>query len=263
MAEKVFCEDFMWGAATAAFQIEGAWNEDGKGESIWDRFCHVDNDAPYTPVPDMNSNRVADAGNGDVTCDHYHLYKEDVKMMKQIGLNAYRFSISWPRVFPQGTGDVNQAGLDFYRDLAQQLTEAGITPVATLFHSDLPLALQDKGGWLWDGISDAFASYAMTVVKALSCNIQHWITLNEPQMVVNLGYGYGNSAPGEKHSEKDLFLMAHNMTLSHHKAVLAIRTASSTPCRVGIALSANAILPASEDLNDIATAKAFNFTCSE
>jgi beta-glucosidase len=258
-----FGKDFLWGAATAAFQIEGAWNEDGKGESIWDRFCHKDNNAFFSPIPGMGKGHTANGETGDIACDHYHRYKEDVAIMKELGLKAYRFSISWSRVIPNGAGAVNEAGLQFYRNLVEELCNAGIEPVVTLFHSDLPQVLQDKGGWLSSEIVNAFAEYAGVVTNALSDKVKYWVTLNEPQMVVNFGYGTGTSAPGETRSQQELFMIAHNLLLSHFKAAKTIRVSSRFPCKVSIVFSANVFLPASNNPSDVEFAKAITFMCQK
>jgi len=169
MSEKFlkFPDNFLWGAATASYQIEGAYNEDGKGESIWDRFCH-------TP------GKVYKGDKGDVACDHYHRYKKDVENIKKLGLKAYRFSISWPRVIPKGKGAVNEAGLDFYDHLVDELLKAGIEPFVTLYHWDLPQALQEEGGWAKRDIAGYFADYASIVAHRLGDRVHHWITHNEP-----------------------------------------------------------------------------------
>jgi beta-glucosidase len=179
--EHVFPEDFLWGTATAAYQIEGAWNEDGKGESIWDRFSH-------TP------GKIKDGTNGDRACDHYHRYRDDVRSMAELGTNAYRFSVSWPRVLPEGRGTVNGRGLDFYSRLVDALLEARITPFVTLYHWDLPQRLEDEGGWAARATVDAFADYAATIGKALGDRVRHWIPLNEPQIFAVLGLIQGTRA---------------------------------------------------------------------
>ena len=160
-----FPKDFKWGAATAAYQIEGAWNEDGRGLSIWDTFCH-------TPGKCLND--------GDVACDSYHRYEEDIALMKDLGLNAYRFSVAWPRIFPNGTGEVNQKGIEFYKNFVKKLLENGIEPMCTLYHWDLPQALQDKGGWGSRETVDAFVRYAETMFTEFNGLIKKWITFNEP-----------------------------------------------------------------------------------
>ena len=165
-----FPADFVWGTATAAYQIEGAANIDGRGESIWDVFCRKPG--------------VVFGGNtGEVACDHYHRYREDVALMKELGVKAYRFSVSWPRVLPQGRGVVNEKGLDFYDRLLDELLKAGITPYCTLFHWDLPEAIYQKGGWLNRDIADWFADYTSVVVGKFKDRISHWITQNEPQVI--------------------------------------------------------------------------------
>ena len=169
-----FSNDFLWGAASASYQIEGAYLEDGKGENIWDAYC-------------QESGHVAHGENGNVACDHYHLFREDVKMMQKMGIKNYRFSISWTRILPDGTGAVNQKGIQFYSDLVDALLEAGITPMVTLFHWDYPYALHQKGGWLNPDSSDWFADYAKIVVDALSDRVTYWMTINEPQVFIGCG----------------------------------------------------------------------------
>src|SRR3989337_2679498 len=183
MPNVSFPPDFLWGCATASYQIEGAWNEDGKGESIWDRFCHT-------------TDKVLNGDTGDVACDHYHRYKEDVALMKELGLKSYRFSIAWPRVFPQGKGAVNQKGLDFYSRLVDELLAAGIAPFPTLSHWDLPQALQDEGGWGNRDVAQYFADYCATVVNHLGDRVKSWIIFNEPFVFTVLGYMAGYHAPG-------------------------------------------------------------------
>src|SRR5512142_1118321 len=167
MEFRSFPNNFVWGAATASYQIEGAWDEDGKGPSVWDVFSH-------------RKGKVFEGHNGDTACDHYHRYPEDVALMKQIGLKAYRFSISWPRVLPDGTGTVNQAGLDFYDRLVDELLKNGIEPYITLFHWDLPQTLQDKGGWPQRETAYAFAEYARILADHFSDRVKIWMTHNEP-----------------------------------------------------------------------------------
>ncbi|HOS43227.1 MAG TPA: family 1 glycosylhydrolase, partial [Armatimonadota bacterium] len=178
-----FAHDFVWGAATAAYQIEGAAHEDGRGLSVWDVFCR-------------REGAVHGGQNGDVACGHYHRYAEDVALMRDIGLTGYRFSISWPRVLPEGVGRVNDAGLAFYDRLVDSLLAAGVTPYITLFHWDFPFELYCKGGWLNRDSAAWFAEYARVVTERLSDRVRHWMTLNEPQCFVTLGHSAAVHAPG-------------------------------------------------------------------
>lgn len=236
MAEwTTFPGDFYWGAATAAYQIEGGWNEDGKGESTWDRFAH-------------DPSHIKQGKNGDVTCDHYHRWKEDVQIMKDLGLKAYRFSVSWPRVLPAGRRAVNPAGIDFYSRLVDELLAAGITPFTTLNHWDLPQTLQDEGGWQVRSTAEAFVDYAAVVTHALGDRIKNWITHNEPSVQAYCGHAFGEHAPGLKNMAGAL-RTAHHLLLSHGLAVPVIR-ANSAGARVGIALNLNFGQPASASRAD-------------
>ena len=217
-----FPRGFVWGAATAAYQVEGAWNEDGKGESIWDRFCH-------------QRGHVADGSTGDVACDHYHRFREDVALMRTLGLKAYRFSVSWPRVMPQGTGVINSRGLDFYSRLVDELLRAGIVPFVTLYHWDLPAALQDRGGWPNRELADCFGDYAQVVLDHLGDRVNRWITLNEPFVSAQLGYGNGVHAPGIANLGQAL-AAAHTLLLAHGRAVEVFRHCNR-PGQIGIALN--------------------------
>lgn len=217
-----FPNDFVWGAATAAYQIEGAWNEDGKGESIWDRFTHT----PGT---------IADASTGDVACDHYHRYPQDIALMKMLGLRAYRFSIAWPRVLPTGAGAVNERGLDFYDRLVDALLDAGIEPYPTLYHWDLPQALQDGGGWGKRDIVGYFADYATLMAKRLGDRVKNWTTLNEPWVIAFMGHRSGEHAPGLQ-DEKLALQVAHHLLVAHGAATDALR-ANGRDARVGIVLN--------------------------
>jgi beta-glucosidase len=225
-----FPTDFVWGAATASYQIEGAWNEDGRGESIWDRFSH-------TP------GKIKDASSGDVACDHYHRWREDVALMKQIGLKAYRFSIAWPRILPAGRGAVNQKGLDFYSQLVDELLANDIVPFATLYHWDLPQALQDEGGWAARSTAEAYVEYADIVTRALGDRVKNWITHNEPWCASFLGYQNGEHAPGLKDWPAAL-AASHHLLLSHGWAVDVIRR-NSPGAQVGITLNLTPAEPAS------------------
>ena len=204
-----FPPGFAWGAATAAYQTEGAATEDGRGESIWDRF---------TSLP----GRVANGDTGRVACDSYHRYPEDVRLMRELGLNAYRFSIAWPRIIPEGRGAVNEAGLDFYDRLVDELLANGIEPFPTLYHWDLPQALEERGGWPVRDTVEAFAEYVEVVVARLGDRVSRWITQNEPWVIAWLGYGRGEHAPGRR-SDRDALAAAHHVLLSHGRALEVIR----------------------------------------
>jgi beta-glucosidase len=235
-----FPPGFVWGAATSAYQIEGAWDEDGKGESIWDRFCHT---------PGM----ILDGSTGDVACDHYHRYAGDVRLMAEIGLQAYRFSISWPRLLPNGRRPVNPRGLDFYDSLVDSLLAAGIRPFATLYHWDLPQALQDQGGWIARDTAAAFADYAALAAGRLGDRVKHWMTLNEPRIVMRYGHLVGNHAPGLR-DQGAANQVAHHLMVGHGLALQALRSAHAD-LRLGIALDESGVSPASESLEDIEAAE--------
>jgi len=238
-----FPKGFIWGVATSAYQIEGAWNEEGKGESIWDRFSH-------TP------GRIEDGTNGDVACDHYHRWREDISLMKSLGVEAYRFSVSWPRILPRGRGEVNQAGLDFYSRLVDGLLEAGISPFLTLYHWDLPQALQDEGGWRARATAEAFAQYADVVSRNLGDRVKHWITHNEPAVVGFEGHLTGRHAPGIQDAYAALRAV-HHLLLSHGWAVAVIR-GNSRKAEVGIALNLVSAVPASASAADFHACRHFD-----
>ena len=231
-----FPDNFVWGVATASYQIEGAVNEDGRGESIWDRFSH-------TP------GKVLNGDTGDVACDHYHRYKEDVALIKELGVDSYRFSLAWPRIFPQGTGEYNPKGMDFYKRLVDELLKQGINPAVTLYHWDLPQALEDKGGWLNRDTAYYFRDYAVKVFQELGTSIDTWITLNEPWCSAFLGYGNGHHAPG-KTSETDFLVATHNLLLAHGLAMEAYRD-MGLPQKIGITLNLSPYYPASEKPEDL------------
>lgn len=243
-----FQKNFAWGTATAAYQIEGAHREDGKGLSIWDVYTHE---------PGI----VADGYPGDVACDHYHRFREDVALMKQLGQRAYRFSLSWSRIFPEGIGTINEKGAQFYSDLIDCLLENGITPHITLFHWDLPYALHKKGGWLNDGSVQWFADYAAKVTELYSDRVEYFITFNEPQCFVGHGYGNGTKAPGLKVGYKDLFQITHNVLKAHGAAVKAMRAAAKQPIKIGYAPTCGAFMPATDAPADIEAARKRYFTC--
>src|SRR5256714_4908922 len=238
-----FPKDFVWGTATSSYQIEGAVNEDGRGRSIWDTFSH-------TP------GKIEDGSNGDRANEHYHRYKEDVRLIKDLGVKAYRFSIAWPRVFPEGTGNPNPKGLDFYNRLLDELLANGIEPFATLYHWDLPQALQDRvGGWQSSETSKAFANYAGYVAERLSDRVKSFFTVNEVGRFVNFGYGWGIDAPGLKLPPATLNQVHHNVALGHGLAVQAIRAKARAGTKVGPAENIAACLPAIDKPRNIRAAQ--------
>jgi len=231
---------FAWGAATSAYQIEGAAREDGKGESIWDRFTH-------TP------GKIEGGATGDLACDHYHRWQDDLDLMARLGLNAYRFSVAWTRVFPEGYGRLNLPGLDFYDRLVDGLLARGAAPYMTLYHWDLPQALQEHGGWLTRDTANAFADFAQAMAKRLGDRVDHWITLNEPMSVVLEGYINGNHAPGLR-DETLALPVAHHLLLAHGLALQAIRAEAPT-VDAGITLNLMAVEPASDRAEDVEAAQ--------
>jgi beta-glucosidase len=232
--------DFDWGAATASYQIEGAVHEDGRGESIWDRFC-------ATP------GKVRNGESGAVACDFYHRYPNDIALMRHLGIDSFRFSVAWPRILPEGRGLVNGPGLDFYDRLVDRLLESGIQPCVTLYHWDLPQALEDRGGWPAREIVDAFAEYVEVVARRLGDRVRHWITHNEPWIVAWLGYGWGVHAPGRA-SEADALAAAHHVLLSHGRAVEVLRR-EAPGTEVGITLNLMHDYPASDAEEDVAATR--------
>jgi beta-glucosidase len=239
-----FPKDFIWGAATSAYQIEGAAGEDGRGPSVWDAFCR-------------RPGAILDGSSGATACDHYHRYAEDVGLMQQLGLQAYRFSLSWPRVMPGGRGAVNGRGLDFYDRLVDCLLAAGITPFVTLYHWDLPLALHELGGWLHPDSPQWFARFAEAAVTRLSDRVRHWITFNEPQIFVGMGYQDGTHAPGERLDFSKVLAVAHNVLLAHGAAAQVIRSRAHRPPAIGYCLAPSPVpVPATESPQDIGAARA-------
>jgi beta-glucosidase len=236
---RSFPSTFVWGAATSAYQVEGAADEDGRGRSIWDTFSE-------TP------GKVAGGDTGAVACDFYNRYPEDIARMRELGLTAFRFSIAWPRVLPSGRGRVNRKGLDFYDRLVDALLEAGIEPFATLYHWDLPQALEDAGGWPERATAEAFAEYADAVASSLGDRVRRWVTHNEPYCASWLGYVEGVHAPGRRSVAAGTAAL-HHVLLSHGLAVEAIRRASPGAA-VGIVLDAWPVYPASDDPRDAAAA---------
>lgn len=230
-----FPNDFLWGAATASYQIEGAALEDGRGECIWTRFSH-------TP------GKVVNGDTGDVADDHYRRYPQDVALMKDVGLKAYRFSISWPRVIPQGTGAVNPKGLDFYDRLVDEILKAGIEPWATMYHWDLPQALEDRGGWPSPDMVGWFSEYAELITQRLGDRVKHWITLNEPFCTAILGYLHGIHAPGHQDPQK-AFASVHHLLLTHGAAMQIIRK-NVPDAKAGITLNLSPHIPATDHPDD-------------
>ncbi len=239
-ATLAFPEGFVWGAATSAYQVEGAVTADGRGESIWDRFSH----AP---------GHIADRTTGDVACDHYHRWREDVGLMAELGLTAYRFSIAWPRVVPAGAGTVNRRGLEFYDRLVDGLLEAGIAPLPTLFHWDLPQALQDAGGWLARDTVERFADYAVACFNAIGDRATTWFTVNEPAVAAFHGHFTGVHAPGLRDLRSAL-TAGHHLLLAHGAAVDAFRT-TGRGGRIGIPLNLWPMDPATSRPEDVAAAR--------
>ncbi len=240
--ERGFPQGFVWGSATASYQVEGAVKEDGRGMSIWDTFAH-------TPGKTHNGDT------GDVADDFYHRYREDVALMKDLGLKGFRFSVAWTRIFPEGTGAPNAKGLDFYERVVDELLKAGIQPYCTLYHWDLPQALEDKGGWQNKDTSKAFGDYAGYTAGRLSDRVKQFMTVNEMQTYVDLGYGDGTHAPGLKLDRAGLAQVAHNVVLGHGLAVQAIRAKAKAGTRVGLADNASATVPLLETPEHIEAAK--------
>ncbi len=236
-----FPEGFAWGTATSAYQIEGGAREGGRGVSIWDEFVR-------------RPGAIADGSTGDTACDHFHLFERDLDLMKDMGLRHYRFSISWPRIFPSGSGTPNAAGLDFYDRLVDAMVERGICPYATLYHWDLPQTLQDAGGWTNRETARLFAEYARAVAGRLGDRVKSWMTHNEPWVSAFVGHLYGGHAPGQKDLRAAL-QAAHVILLSHGLAVPAVRSAGGTGARVGIVHNLEWVEPASAKPEDVAAAR--------
>ena len=244
-ASYVFPEGFAWGAAAASAQIEGAAREDGKGESIWDRFA-------ATP------GRVKNGDTPEIACDHYHRYEADAALLRQLGIGHYRLSVAWPRVFPQGVGRLNPQGLDFYDRLIDALLAHGVTPWVTLFHWDLPQALEDQGGWLVRSTADAFVPYAEAVVKRLGDRVTRWFTLNEMPCFIGNGYGNGSFAPGLQVGAKRLNQAYHHALLAHGHGVAVVRALGKTGSTVGLVHNhlPPPQIPVTETAADLAAARA-------
>ncbi len=238
-----FPKDFLWGSATASYQVEGAWNIDGRGESIWDRYSH-------TP------GNVKGGWTGDVACDNYHRFPEDVAIMKQMNLRSYRYSIAWPRIQPSGSGASNQKGIDFYKRLTDAVLGAGMRPLVTLFHWDLPQNLEDQGGWPNRDTAARFADYVEIVIKTLGDRINTWAIFNEPWVFTYVGYAEGRHAPGK--TDFDLFLKsAHTVNLAQGDAFRAIK-AIAPKSKVGTAFSMSPATPRTSSAEDAAAARRFD-----
>lgn len=237
-----FRKDFMWGAATSAYQIEGGAGEDGKGLDIWDVYCR-------------EPGKVYEGHTGDIACDHYHRYKDDVLLMKEMGLKAYRFSINWSRIFPDGTENVNEKGIDFYNLLIDELLEAGIEPYITLYHWELPYEIYKRGGWMNREIVEWFGQYAALVSARFSDRVTHFFTLNEPQCFVGLGFLSGEHAPGLRAPLRDTFTMAHHALMAHGRAVQQLRVNAKQPIEVGYAPTCGMTYPETDKKEDIEAAR--------
>ena len=236
---RAFPFDFVWGAATAAYQVEGAATEDGRGESIWDRFS-------ATP------GKVVNGHTGAVACDTYHRYAEDIGLMRSLGIGAFRLSVAWPRILPEGRGRVNQAGLDFYDRLVDDLLANGLDPYVTLYHWDLPQVLEDRGGWPARETVEAFTEYTEVVVSRLGDRVRHWITQNEPWVASWLGYGLGVHAPGRK-SDSDALAAGHHILVAHGRAAEVLRR-EAPASEVGIAIDLVPMYPFSDNEADVEAA---------
>ncbi len=241
-----FSKSFKWGVSTASYQIEGAANEDGRGPSVWDMLCR-------------KPGAIFEGHTGNVACDHYHRYLEDISLMRDLGVDGYRFSIAWPRVLPEGTGAVNDKGLGFYDRLVDGLLEAGVEPWATLFHWDFPLALYHKGGWMNPDSPKWFADYTALIVDRLSDRVSHWMTQNEPQCYIGLGLQDGVHAPGDKLAWAEVLLAMHHSLIAHGLSVQTIRARAKTKPKIGMAPACQVYLPASESQEDIDIARKETF----
>ena len=244
----MFKKDFVWGVATSSYQIEGAAFEDGRGLSIWDVYA--------------SDGRCFNGHTGEIACDHYHRFEEDIKLMKELGVKAYRFSIAWPRIIPNGIGEVNQKGIDFYNRLIDCIIENGITPYITLFHWDLPFELEKKGNWSNPDSPKWFLEYAKVVFKEFGDRVKHFITFNEPQCFIGNGYFYGTQAPGLKCQNSELVVKAHNIMLAHGLAVREFRKMVPDG-KIGYAPKGSVTIPASDSKEDIEAARKCYFDATE
>ncbi len=244
-----FPKDFIWGSASSAYQTEGAYNEDGKGLSIWDDFCRK---------PGV----IADGENGDVACDAYHRFAEDIALMKQLGIKAYRFSLNWPRILPEGRGAVNEKGLAYYDTLVNMLIENGIEPMITIYHWDMPMPLHEQGGWLNRDIIYALEEFTVLAARHFSDRVKTFVPLNEPQCFISLGYERGIHAPGLRLPLKDIFACIHNSLLAHGLAVKALRDNCPDDVKIGIASTGRLCYPQNDTLQGIDAAEKASFVIS-
>ena len=245
-----FPKDFAWGAAAAAYQIEGAVAEDGRSPSVWDVFSH-------------EPGKIFENHNGDTACDHYHRWPEDVALMRGLGLKAYRMSLSWSRLIPNGTGKPNPKGLAFYDRLIDALLAAGITPWVTLFHWDLPQALQKRGGFINRDMVEWFGDYAALVAKRYGDRVKNWMTFNEPPVIMGLGYHEGRFAPGLKLPFADCLLGAHHLLMAHGRGVQALRAGCRGKVRIALAHTSRERIPATNRRRDIEAARSDYFACTQ
>ena len=243
-------QPFVWGAATSSYQIEGAYQEDGKGLNIWDIYVR-------------EQGKIYDGHTGDVACDHYHRFREDVALMKEIGLQGYRFSINWARIIPNGIGAVNSEGIRFYKELIEELKKAGIEPYVTLYHWELPYELYKKGGFMNPDFVEWFGYYAKVVAENFSDQVKYFFTLNEPQCFVGLGFLNGEHAPGLKIPVKDTFLMAHHVLMAHGRAVQMLREYAKQEVQIGYAPTGTMSYPATNTKEDIEAARQHLFATNK
>ncbi|HIT05136.1 MAG TPA: beta-glucosidase [Candidatus Scybalocola faecipullorum] len=241
-----FKKDFMWGAATASYQVEGAAKEDGRGLSVWDVFCE-------------KQGKIKDKSNGDIACDQYHRYEEDIELMAKMGLKAYRFSLSWSRILPEGTGKVNEKGIEYYSNLIDCLLAHGIEPFVTLYHWDLPYTLHKRGGWLNEESPEWFAEYAKIAAEYFSDRVKYFFTFNEPQCFVGLGYLSDIHAPGINGPDRDAFTAAHHVLKAHGRAVQVLREYGKQPLKIGFAPAGKYTYPKTAAPKDVEAAKKMMF----
>ena len=246
----MFRDDFAWGVASSAYQIEGTDANDGRGKCIWDTF--TENGAPGTK-----------GQNAQVTCDYMHRYKEDIALMKELGIKAYRFSVSWPRIIPNGVGEVNQKAIEMYRDMIQEMIQNDIKPYLTMYHWELPQAMEDKGGWVNPDIVEAFGEYAKVVAENFSDLVEFFFTINEPQCFIGLGYVIGVHAPGKKLSKKETFAASVNALKAHGLAVKKLREHAKQPIKIGYAPTCTIPIPATDAPADIEAARKVFFSMSD